>query len=169
MDRQEWPVETLLEAVIRIQQLPSDISNMLQGVNAAGWKAQYREGSWTVLQILHHLADAHMNAWIRTKLVLSEENPIIKPWDENVWVTGPDYGYSHEASFMVLLGLHQRWSLLLLECLKQPDLLKRTFYHPEHEKTFTLAWLIAIYGWHGHHHLAQMRIALAGKRQETDG
>ncbi len=161
MDRNDWPLETLLQQVIRIQQLPAELSKLLNGVDKDGLQAQYRPGSWTVLQILHHLADAHMNAWVRTKLVLTEDNPVIKPWDENAWVQGPDYGFAHEASFMLLLGLHQRWSLLLLDCLKKPELLTRTFFHPEHQKTFSLAWLIAMYGWHGHHHLAQIQIALA--------
>jgi uncharacterized damage-inducible protein DinB len=159
-DRQEWPLEALLENVLRIQALPATLSKLLSGLEEAQLNARYREGSWTVRELVHHLADAHMNAFIRTKLLLTETQPTIKPYDENAWVLGKDYGFPHEASFMVLLGLHQRWSLLLLECLKEPALTARSFFHPEHNRSFTLAWLIAQYAWHGDHHLAQIQVAL---------
>jgi hypothetical protein len=156
----DYQLEELLQCVLQIQAFPNELSKLLNGIQPEQLQNRYREGSWTILQIIHHLADAHLNAWTRTKLLLTEENPVIKPWDENLWAEGRDYGYAYESSYLMLVGIHQRWSLLLLECLKQPELLLRTFYHPEREKSFPLSWLIALYAWHGQNHLGHIRLAL---------
>ena len=159
-DKTDYQLEELLECVLHIQNLPNELARLLNGITPEALQKTYREGSWTVQQILHHLADSHMNAWVRTKLVLTEENPTVKPYDENAWAAGRDYGYTYESSYILLVGLHQRWSLLLLECLKTPELLLRTWYQPEHQKSFTLAQLIAMYGWHCRTHLGHLKLAL---------
>ena len=159
-ERTDYPLEEMLEYVLQIQALPNELSKLLNGISAESAENTYRPGGWNVQQIIHHLADAHLNAWVRTKLTLTEENPSVKPWNENAWAEGKDYGFAYEASFLMLVGIHQRWSLLLLETLKTPELLARTFYHPEHNKSFTLAQLIAMYAWHGNTHLGHIRIAL---------
>ncbi|MFM7764019.1 MAG: YfiT family bacillithiol transferase, partial [Sphingomonadales bacterium] len=150
----------MLEYVLQIQVLPNELSKLLNRISAESTENTYRPGGWNVRQIIHHLADAHLNAWVRTKLTLTEENPTVKPWNENAWAEGKDYGFAYEASFLMLVGIHQRWSLLLLETLKTPELLLRNFFHPEHNKSFTLAQLIAMYAWHGNTHLGHIRIAL---------
>lgn len=160
-ERTDWQLEELLEAVLQIQSLPEELSRLLKGVDADALNKTYRPGSWTALQVIHHLADSHLNAWVRTKLILTEDEPQIKPWEEELWAQGADYSYAYEASFMLLLGLHQRWSLLLLNCLKNPELLLRGMYHPQLERRVSLAQLIAMYGWHSTHHLMHLRIALA--------
>ncbi len=160
LERTDWQLEELLEAVLHIQSLPEELSRLLQGLEPAALNNTYRPGSWTALQVIHHLADSHLNAWVRTKLILTEEEPVIKPYEEELWAQGDDYGYSYEASFMVLLGLHQRWSLLLLQCLKKPELLFRGMQHPQLGRRISLAQLIAMYGWHSRHHLMHLKIAL---------
>lgn len=159
-EKTDWQLEELLEAVVSIQSFPNELAKMLADITPEKLAKTYREGGWNVQQIVHHLADSHMNAWIRTKLVLTEDNPTVKPYKEEIWAQGKDYSFHYEASYVILVALHQRWSLLLLECMKQPELLLRTYFHPEHEKTFTLAQLVALYGWHSKHHLAHIRIAL---------
>jgi hypothetical protein len=159
-NRTDYPLEELLEYVLQIQYLPNELSKFLNLINAENAENSYRPGGWNIRQIIHHLADAHMNAWIRTKLMLSEENPTIKPWDENLWAAERDYGYAFEASYIILVGVHQRWSLLLLDSLKTPEKLHRTFFHPELNKSVSLAQLIAMYAWHGNTHLAHIRLVL---------
>lgn len=154
-------VDELLQSVMDIQFLPAELGKMLNGIDPEKMKNSYRPGGWNALQVIHHLADSHMNAFVRTKLILTEENPRIKPYKEELWATGPDYTYSHEASYLLLVGLHQRWSLLLLDCLKTPALLDRCMDHPEHDKPMPLSELIALYAWHGKHHAAHIRQALA--------
>ncbi len=156
----DYELEELLQYVVQIQSLPNELAKLVKDIQPEDLQKTYRPGSWTVTQIIHHLADSHMNAWIRTKLVLTEDNPTIKPYNENEWAIGSDYAFHYESSYVILVALHQRWSLLLLECLKNPALLLRTYFHPQHQKTFTLAQLIAQYGWHGQQHLAHLKIAL---------
>jgi hypothetical protein len=157
----DWQLEELLQFVVQIQSLPNDLAKLIKNIQADDLLKTYRPGGWNVNQIIHHLADSHMNAWVRTKLLLSEDNPTVKPYDQDLWAAEKDYGYNYEASYVMLVGLHQRWSLLLLECLKTPELLFRTYFHPETNKKVSFAQLIALYGWHGHHHLEQIERALA--------
>lgn len=159
--KNDYQLEELLQFVIQIQSLPGDLAKLINGISEEDLQKTYREGGWNVKQIIHHLADSHMNAWLRTKFALTEENPTIKPYNQDAWAAGSDYGFSHEASYILLVGLHQRWSLLLLECLKKPELLLRTYVHPEYNRTVTLAQLIAQYAWHGRQHLAHIMIALS--------
>ena len=160
LEKTDYQLEELLECVLQIQALPNELSKLLNGISAENAENTYRPGGWNVRQIIHHIADSHLNAWVRTKLLLTEDNPTVKPYDENAWAAGKDYGFAFEASYLMLVGIHQRWSLLLLETLKTPELLSRTFFHPEHNKSFSLAQLIAMYAWHGNTHLAHIRIAL---------
>ncbi len=159
-EKTDYQLEELLECVLQIQALPNELSKLLNGISAENAENTYRPGGWNVRQIIHHIADSHLNAWVRTKLLLTEDNPTVKPYDENAWAAGKDYGFAFEASYLMLVGIHQRWSLLLLETLKTPELLSRTFFHPEHNKSFSLAQLIAMYAWHGNTHLAHIRIAI---------
>jgi hypothetical protein len=156
----DYQLEELLEFVLQIQAFPNELSKLLNGITADDLKKTYRPESWTVQQIIHHLADSHMNAWIRTKLLLTEDNPTVKPYDQDSWANGADYNYTYESSFLILVGVHQRWSLLLLDCLKKPETLLRTYYHPEYQRTVTLAQLIATYGWHCLTHLGHIQFAL---------
>ena len=89
-ERTEWQLEELLEAVLQIQSLPEELSRLLRGVDVNSLNNTYRPGSWTALQVIHHLADSHLNAWVRTKLILTEEEPQIKPWEEELWAQGED-------------------------------------------------------------------------------
>jgi uncharacterized damage-inducible protein DinB len=115
----------------------------------------YREGGWTVRQVVHHCADSHLNAFVRLKLALTEMNPIVKPYEEAKWAELWDSTmHSIEPSLRIIEGVHERWTSLLNH-MSGKDLLK-TYYHPEQKRSFSIEYLIALYVWHGNHHLAQI-------------
>jgi hypothetical protein len=114
----------------------------------------YRDGGWTVRQVVHHVPDSHMNAFIRTKLALTEVDPTIKPYDEKAWSVLADVRNTPiETSLVLLETLHERWNHLL-RALSEADF-SRTLVHPEHGPR-TLDWLVALYAWHGAHHVAHI-------------
>lgn len=156
----DYSLEELLQSIVEIKEFPNKLVRTIQGFTDAHFNAQYRTDSWTVKQIIHHLADAHINAFMRTKHIIHQDVNEIQVWDHNEWANGMDYQFSHESSFMMLLGTHQRWSLLLLESLKQPEVyLAKSLYHPGQQKHISIAQLIALYAWHGNHHLMQIAFA----------
>ncbi|WP_019987106.1 YfiT family bacillithiol transferase [Rudanella lutea] len=110
----------------------------------------YRPEGWTVRQLVHHVADSHMNAYIRTKLALTEDNPTIKPYEEGEWAKLPDSALPASHSLVILSNLHDRW-VAVLRGLNEADF-DRTYYHPGSGRTFTLGEVIRNYQWHGEHH-----------------
>ncbi len=145
-----------------IASLPGKLGALLEPVSEKQLACRYRAGGWTVRQVVHHLSDSHMNAFLRFKLALTEDHPSLKPYDEDAWVRTPEIGRLDPRPSLVLLeGLHQRW-VALLQALPQTAW-ERTVYHPEHERSISLAEMLAHYAWHGEHHLAHIRRALAEK------
>ncbi|MEO8794912.1 MAG: YfiT family bacillithiol transferase, partial [Daejeonella sp.] len=115
----------------------------------------YRPEGWTVRQVIHHLADSHMNAFIRFKLALTESNPTITPFDESLWADLPDGKKSPiDSSLKIIEGLHFRWTALLNSLSE--DQFQRTYFHPDHGKKWTLENVLALYSWHSSHHLAHI-------------
>ncbi|MFN5423046.1 MAG: YfiT family bacillithiol transferase [bacterium] len=115
----------------------------------------YRDGGWTTHQLVHHLADSHMNAFIRFKLALTEDNPVIKPYDEDKWSRLSDVSeVPINVSITLLHSLHHRWHTLL-ESMSEQDL-KRTLFHPEKQRNISLWEMLLIYAWHGKHHVAHI-------------
>jgi len=116
----------------------------------------YREGGWTVRQVVHHVPESHMNAYIRFKLALTETNPVIKPYDEAAWARLNDVGTARiEASLTLLESLHERW-VVLMRGLTADDWRKQ-YVHPEYGEARTLEYTLALYAWHGEHHIAHVR------------
>jgi hypothetical protein len=116
----------------------------------------YREGGWTARQVIHHVPESHMNAYIRFKLALTETGPVIKPYDEAAWAKLRDVEAAPiEASLVLLDALHQRW-VVLLRGLEEQEW-KRTFIHPEYGDARTLEQTLALYAWHGDHHIAHIK------------
>ena len=115
----------------------------------------YRLGGWTVRQLIHHLADSHMNAYVRFKLALTEEQPTIKPYDEERWAELADTPATPpRVSLDLLTFLHERW-VILLRSMDEPHW-QRTFYHPDQERLLTLDEALSMYAWHGAHHTAHV-------------
>ena len=118
----------------------------------------YRPGGWSIRQIVHHCADSHLNSYIRIKLALTEETPTVKPYFEDKWAELPDCkSLSVESSLKIIEGIHARW-VFLLKSLKSQEL-KRSFFHPEHNKTIQIDKIVGYYAWHCDHHLAHIVIA----------
>jgi uncharacterized damage-inducible protein DinB len=118
----------------------------------------YREGGWNIEQLIHHIADSHLNAYVRFKLALTENNPTIKPYDENLWTETADMQLPIKNSIKLLKAIHAKWTALL-ENMDGNDW-KRTYYHPEYKRTFSLQEVLPLYAWHGKHHVAQIEVAL---------
>lgn len=138
-----------------IRFLPNHIENAVLNLDANQLATPYREGGWTVQQLVHHVADSHINAYCRFKLALTEENPIIKPYDQDKWAEMPDVkNLPVNLSVTLLFALHARWTNLL-ENFTSEDW-NKCIFHPEHKKEFTLWYLLGSYAWHSRHHVAQV-------------
>jgi hypothetical protein len=140
-----------------IEELPALCRNELSEFNEAMLNTSYRPDGWTARQVIHHIADSHMNAYIRFKLALTEETPVIKPYKESLWAELKEAKFSSpEISLNLLEALHKRF-VMMLKNLSASDLEKR-YYHPESKKEFMLKTAIALYSWHCRHHLEHIRI-----------
>ncbi len=152
---QPFSDELLKEWLLDIQYLPQHIENALINLDEHQIDTTYREGGWTIRQVVHHVADSHMNAYIRFKLGLSEENPSIKPYDQDAWAEMPDTkNLPVNISVTLLFALHRRWTELLNNM--HPNEWERTLFHPEYKKTMTLWYVLGLYSWHSRHHVAQI-------------
>lgn len=137
-----------------IATLPGRVREAILGLTYEQLDTQYRAGGWTLRQVVHHLADSHMNALCRFKLALTEENPTIKPYEEAAWAIQPDYRLPVEPSLKMLEGIHQHL-VALFESFTE-DQWNRTFVHPESGAVIPLKRNMATYAWHGNHHLAHL-------------
>jgi DinB superfamily len=135
--------------------LADQVRAAVAGLTPAQLDTSYRPDGWTVRQLIHHLSDSHLNAYTRFRLALTEENPVIKPYDEAAWAELPDVAATPPAVSLALLeALHIRWVRLLRHLTDAQW--QRTFQHPASQRTFTLDQALALYSWHGRHHLAHI-------------
>ena len=154
------PTQTLNGAerarmIDEIAAAPAALRAALRGLDDRKIDTPYRPGGWTVRQVVHHLPDSHLNAYCRFKLALTEDVPTIKPYDENRWAEMPD-GQSAlvDESLALLEALHARW-VFLLRAMKPGDF-ERKLNHPEWEAPLSLDHMLALYSWHGRHHVAHV-------------
>jgi uncharacterized damage-inducible protein DinB len=142
------------ELIAQIAAAPSRMRQAVAGLSESQLDTPYRDGGWTVRQVVHHVPDSHMNAYIRVKLALTEHEPVIKPYDEAAWATLSDVRDTPiETSLVLLETLHQRWDTIL-RAMTDADF-ARTLMHPDHG-VMTLDALIAMYAWHGRHHVGHI-------------
>lgn len=135
--------------------LPLLLEDSVLNLDAAQLQVPYREEGWTIQQVVHHVADSHMNAYIRIKLGLTEDNPVIKPYQEGEWAKLPDTErVPINVSTTLLHAMHERM-FVLLESLS-PEQWERTVFHPVQNKAITLWQILALYVWHGKHHVAHI-------------
>jgi hypothetical protein len=139
--------------ITEIEALPGLLRDAVRDLDDEQLDTPYRLGGWTIRQVVHHLADSHMNAYVRFKLALTEENPVIKPYEESKWAELADYKLPIDISLSLLEVLHIRLTELLRSL--SPADLERTFMHPDSGEV-TVGINIGIYAWHGRHHLAQI-------------
>lgn len=138
----------------QIKTLPGRLRQSVIGLTDEQLNTPYRPDGWTLKQVVHHIADSHMNSLMRFKLALTEENPTIKPYQEAEWALLPDYRLPVESSLKMLEGIHQHM-VALFETFTEKEL-NQTFHHPATNANVTLKNAIAIYAWHGDHHLAHI-------------
>jgi DinB family protein len=153
------PVEPITESerktlIDGIEQTPAKLSAAINGLTAEQLDTPYRPDGWTVRQVVHHLPDSHLNAYVRFKLALTEDAPTIRTYEQQLWAELEDARVGPiEVSLALLQALHQRWVLLLR--ILQPKDFARTFRHPE-LGLMTLDQQIGHYEWHGRHHVAHI-------------
>jgi uncharacterized damage-inducible protein DinB len=141
------------EQIESLRLLPERLRAAVAGLSDAQLDTPYREGGWTVRQVVHHIADSHANSYVRFKLALTEDWPTVKGYDEAAWARLPDSSQAIEPSLVFITGLHQRM-VALLESMQEVEF-ERGFSHPERGRT-TLGTNLAIYAWHSHHHTAHI-------------
>ena len=156
----------LVKWIKTIEGFPASIERLVQGLSSDQLQWRYRPEGWTIHQVIHHCSDSHMNALTRFKWALTEDNPVIKPYEEALWAELPDTrDLPIEIPLSLLKALHVRWTHLLRRLT--PKELKRTFIHPADQSTLTLAENIGKYDWHCRHHFSHIMQAIdaAGQYQ----
>ncbi len=141
------------EFVTTLEELPTKLRAAVAGLSEQQLDTPYRDGGWTVRQLVHHVADSHMNSFIRFRLALTEENPTIKPYDEKRWAEIADSKEPVEVSLKLIDSLHRRMAVML-KAFKEDDW-KRKMVHPE-RGPMTLDMNLGMYAWHSKHHVAHI-------------
>jgi hypothetical protein len=141
-----------------ISAAPARLREAVAGLSEGQLDTPYREGGWTIRQVVHHVPESHMNAYIRFKLALTENDPVVKPYDEAAWARLNDVPVVPiETSLMLLDSLHQRW-VILMRGMSDEDW-KKGYIHPESDRgVMLLDKVLAMYAWHSDHHLAHVRL-----------
>lgn len=147
-------VERLAAFVGEIAAAPARLRAAVAGLDDRQLDTPYRPDGWTVRQLVHHVADSHVNAYVRLKLALTEDGPTIKPYDEAGWAALPDSAEPIDASLRLLDALHERWAAVLRAV--EPAQWARVVHHPEHARPMSVALLTELYAWHGRHHVAHV-------------
>ena len=158
--QESYSTEDVKININRIAALPDKVRAAVNGLDNSKLDTPYREGGWTLRQVVHHLPDSHLNAYIRTKWTLTENTPLIKAYDEKAWATTPETTGPPELSLNLLHSLHAKWAVILKSL--SPEQLQKAFTHPDTQKQVPLDRMIATYAWHGEHHLGHV-LGLRGK------
>ncbi len=142
------------DAIRDVEETPARLREAIRGLDDKQLDTPYRPGGWTVRQVVHHVPDSHLNAYVRWKLTLTEDTPTIKPYLEAEWAKLADSALPVEVSLNLLESVHARW-VTVIEAM-QPEQWKREFFHPDMKKKVSLDQVLAMYSWHSRHHLAHI-------------
>jgi hypothetical protein len=154
-DPQISSAEEIKQHIAIIAALPQKLRNAVESLSEKQLDTPYRDGGWTIRQVVHHLPDSHMNSFIRFRLAMTEDNPVIKPYKEALWAQLADSKNAPiESSLVILEGLHFRWVMMLKSLT--PEDWKKSYHHPESNKDWLLTSVLALYSWHCNHHLAHI-------------
>jgi hypothetical protein len=149
--------EEINKAIDELKAFPAELTKAAELLSEDQLNRSYRPGGWTGRQVIHHVGDSHMNAFIRIKLALTEDNPTIKPYDENLWSRLADGTTPPvEISLKLIEALHCRMDILLRSLSDEE--MQRTLYHPEAKKTYTIFGIVMLYRWHSYHHLGHVKL-----------
>ncbi len=152
----EFSTEQKEKWLADIQFLPKELEMAITDLDEFQLNTPYREGGWNVKQVVHHVADSHINAYVRFKLGLTEDSPIIKPYKEKEWANLIDNNLvAINVSITLLYALHQRWYAILNNITDEQ--FNRIVIHPETGRQMSLWFLLGLYAWHGKHHTAHIR------------
>lgn len=152
---QSFEAVTIPLHITNIAALPEKLRKATGSLNNEQLDTPYRENGWTIRQVIHHLADSHINSYCRFKLAMTEDNPVIKPYLEDKWANFDDARTAAiDYSLNIIEAVHGRW-VLFLKTMDTHDF-KKTFFHPEHQRVVSLFQALALYSWHCDHHLAHI-------------
>jgi hypothetical protein len=141
----------------KLRDFPQHISTVVTRMTPAQIEQSYRDGGWSARQLVHHVADSQIVGFIRTKLIVTEDNPTVNPFDENLWAVTADAKSDIEASLAILAGTHERWATLLRSL--RPEQWTRTWVHPRFpDERRTVDRLVGYFTWHAEHHLAHLKL-----------
>lgn len=160
--QEDYSDADLKAMLLDIETFPARLENLVQHLDEDQLQTRYRDGGWTIQQVIHHCADSHMNCVLRVKMALSDENPTIRPYPEAIWAEMADYQLPFNMSVTLLFCIHAKLTALFRSLTKEQ--LDRTYYHPQYEKTFRVKDVICLYAWHGKHHLAHIEMGIARSR-----
>lgn len=153
---ESYTLEQINSYINDIEILPSQLRNETEGLTEEQLETTYRPDGWTIRQVVHHIPDSHMNAFIRFKLTLTEDNPTIRPYLEDRWANLSDANMEPEVSLKLTEAVHGRWVNILKNM--SIDDFERKYTHPEYKKVFTLKEALHMYSWHCKHHLAHIKL-----------
>lgn len=152
----------IAEGIAEIARLPQNVKDTVARLSEEQLAAKTLPGVWSVIQVIHHMADSHMNAFIRCKLAMTENSPVIKPYEEGDWARLADAKDAPvQFSIDLLTALHARWALLL-GSLRNGDW-KRAYFHPDQKRNVPLEEVVLLYAWHGRNHLAHIHALMAAR------
>jgi uncharacterized damage-inducible protein DinB len=153
--KEKYSADDLKWYINTIELFPAKIKQVVKGLSDEQLDTQYRDGGWTIRQVVHHVVDSHINSYTRFKLALTEDNPAIRPYDEAVWAELPEAKTGPvELSVPLLDALHRRWVVMLKNIPARQ--FERKLYHPGSKMEMTIASLLHLYAWHCDHHLAHI-------------
>ncbi len=151
-----YTTKDLNEWISVLGALPEWLDHCIENLDAAQLETPYRPDGWTVNQVIHHIADSHINAMVRLKLALTEDKPTILPYKEALWANLPDVANTPvNVSITLIHALHRRW-VVVLQNLKPEDWL-REYYHPEDKEDVPIWVMTSMYAWHSRHHMEHVR------------
>ena len=154
----EYRLEDLHRDIDRIERMPTRLKEVISRFDEERLNRAYRPGGWTIRQVIHHLADSHLNAWIRIKWALTESEPLIKAYDEKAWALTPDNRLAPHISVSLLEAHHHRWAATLRTLTEQEEgVLDKTFIHPSTGGRITILRMVQLYAWHGEHHIGHCK------------
>lgn len=154
--QESYSTSELDQCIRRIEALPTRVEALIKNFSSSQFDTPYRPEGWTARQVVHHLADSHMNAYIRFKWTLTEETPVIKAYNEKRWAETPDVRQDPRIALELLKALHAKW-VTLLQRMTADDF-NKGYIHPEGQKNYRLDRVTALYAWHGEHHLGHLKI-----------
>jgi len=162
----KYKIDDTRKHIRHLARVPKALKKLVKKLDHDELDTPYRKGGWTVRQVIHHLADSHMNAYIRTKLAVTEQTPIIKPYEEQLWAETEDGKRgSVKMSIKLISALHRRW-VEFLASLSEDDL-ERGYFHPASGRVVLMQEAIALYVWHSQHHLAHIRLVVDGETEKS--